>query len=162
MSFAADFLWKQAGGKDKERSQAAVGGEDLSEEDTAGAHFAPTGLLHRVCRACDPGKKSHNVLHIYCFSTSECWLRELNINGSCYSKLCTISIVTKWLLSLANVGVWWGCWTELPWCDIRAWPLQNIWWDPGWVKNSEFLMSYDINFLSLIVALKQFLLLSLQ
>lgn len=65
VSLAADLLWKQAGGKDKEGSEAAFSGEDLSEEDAVGAHFASTGLLHRLCRACHPSKKSHSNAYVF-------------------------------------------------------------------------------------------------
>ena len=54
--FAASCLCKQAIGKEQKRSKEAVSGEDLSEEDTVGAHFASTGLVHRLCRACHPSK----------------------------------------------------------------------------------------------------------
>lgn len=49
-----------------------------------------------------------------------------------------ISVATNWIFSLANVGVWWRCWTELPWRDVCAWALQDFWWDPWWVKSSHF------------------------
>lgn len=59
--FAAGFLWKQTTGKDKERSNEAVGREDLSEEDPVGAHFASTRLIHRLCRTSHPGKMSYRL-----------------------------------------------------------------------------------------------------
>lgn len=59
VSFVTELLWEQAGGEDEEGPEAAVRGEDLSEEDAVGAHSAPAGLLHRLRGACHPGKKSH-------------------------------------------------------------------------------------------------------
>lgn len=66
---STDLLWKQADGEDEERSEADVGGEDLPKEDAVGAHFASPGLLHRLCRACHPGKKTQSkVFEIKGFS----------------------------------------------------------------------------------------------
>lgn len=62
---------EQAVGEDEERSEAAVGGEDLPEEDTAGAHFAPTRLVHRLCGACHPSKKTHSNVFEVCGLTNE-------------------------------------------------------------------------------------------
>lgn len=66
---STDLLWKQADGEDEERSKAAVGGKDLPKEDAVGAHFASTGFLHRLCRACHPGKKTQSkIFEIKSFS----------------------------------------------------------------------------------------------
>lgn len=67
----AGLLREQVAGEDEERSEAAVGGEDLPEEDAAGAHFAPTWLVHRLCGACHPSKQAHSNVFEVCGLTNE-------------------------------------------------------------------------------------------
>lgn len=100
VSFTGQLLWKQASGKDKERSKANVSGADLSEEVSIGAHFAPARLLHWLCRACHTGRKSHRSL---CFTKPlfMSWANDLLIDTFLKNfSLTADEILQKFMLKL--------------------------------------------------------------